>query len=370
MKKKILALICLAITVVMCFSSCTVLTRITSLFDKGGNTNSANEGDPNCTHLWSNGYVDTECETSKDAVLKTECYFCGKQLFTDIRTTITEEEFENIYNNEFLLPNFTIMYVEKDSSEDEIFYELADENGVCGWDKEEGFFRFQIGSDGSSEGDTANNYYVEALDYIGVDEYFFAEYPFELFSYDENQKCYVYSMNDRIIVDYDFITGNRTEADAVVTMKLYFRDGHFLSFEYDAKAEGYEPIQFVGMVIDIGNTSTSISQRYINEIREIIDSGSYSDATFACDNAARQITADDIDSILSNLATSENFEMFIAENGENSYYFDNWNSAIPVPALGNNSYYLYNVKTVDGKITSIKLGQMYSSNVVIEFIYE
>lgn len=368
MKKKFLALICLMITVVMCFSSCGIITRITSLFDKDGKNNGANEGDPDCVHLWSNGYVDTECETSKDAVLKAECCLCGKQNFTDIRTTITDEEFANMFNNEYLLPNFTIMYVEKSVHEDEIWYELADGNAVHSYSYQASTneFIYYCESDGSSdEGDTANTYYPEALGYT-INEYFFEEYPFELFKYDDNQKCYVYTTNTA----FDPTTGTLIEVDAVTTIKLYFRDGHFLALDLTTEEDGYEPEQFVGMVIDIGNTSTANGETFANEILEIVNSNSYDSATFYCTSATSEITANDITNILTTLVTSESFYRCYEEIGyQTYYYFDNYSSTTSVSFLNNQNCYLRSVVVQDGKITSISLGVMYGSSYTIEVNY-
>lgn len=309
MKKKIFALICLAITVVMCFSSCTVLTRITSLFDKGGNTNSANEGDPNCTHLWSNGYVDTECETSKDAVLKTECYFCGKQLFTDIRTTITEEEFENIFNFEYMLPNYSVMITECYNDDfSEKYYLVSDQNYAHLWSEYSNQFMYDS-LEGFNYGDNANNTYEYILDFS---EYFFVDYPFEEFTYDEEQKCYVYTTNETFPVDDGYVEGT-------VTVKLYFKDGHYLGYYIKEEAYTGESACWSETIIDTGNTTTAGSSA-ISDLFDLLASNGCENAQFAIDSSCvtRDVSAEEL---INALSTEANLAYFYSNDSSKQYTF-------------------------------------------------
>ena len=376
MKKKLLALICLTFAVVMCLSSCTILTRFTSIFDKGDKINSENEGDPNCIHLWSNGSIDTECDTSKDAVFTKECYYCGEKVSKDIRTTVTEEEYNSAFLFENPPTNFTIEYYEYDSSigfENVRGYYLSDGTALNAWydlhpSNEASYFSyftFKNDYDGFDDSeDIFFEAYTETMLYNILppgSEYedFYTEFPFDALTYDEKEKCYCLIYNETTNIRNEY--------------KLYFMDGEFLAFyqEY-IDLRSTEKYVLACMFIDKGNTSIEKPEDYAGELSKLVNDKKFQNADISYDEDWQEeyYSRDSVYELLSELSAKDIYQYQVHSEKDNNlivYIFSKELAEPTNPTYKSDGEIVVYIE--NGKISSMEIRPNLNQWAIVAFEY-
>lgn len=292
-----------------------LLTSCSSLSKDKNDKNDSTKDEENCVHYWINGEIDTECETTRDAVLRVECRFCRKKVETDIRTTITEEEYLSAFSLEHLYPNFTaVRFILDEYTVDDRWDETETSYSVC---DENGWYVYEYDEYGSystqewilEEIEEVNDY--EGTSYITYEDSYRFLPSFEELVYDEERKCYVGTKQ----INYEEIT-----------FELYFNEGRILAvteiWEEDGKMYGCTE-----MLLDVGNSnSTARINQLSQQCADALQYKSYKDVksfTYSTESGVEftpkeELTLEQMKEIIE-YATSCTFERYLIEDGIEEY---------------------------------------------------